>query len=98
MLDSAILAATLMQSPSRSASCAAALVRLDIAERMDAFVGADRGRRQVRQPGKPAQVIVSERLLDEHQTGVAGAFDIATGVREAVATIGVGAERRGGAQ
>src|SRR6476646_11652418 len=65
---------------------------LDIGERMDAFVRADRYGRDACQPREPLEVRVREWLLDEQQAGFTHAFDIATGIGQGHPAIGVGAE------
>jgi hypothetical protein len=77
---------------------AAAFVGLDVGERMDAFVGADRNRRDARQPRKRVEIRVRERLLDEQQAGLTHAFDIAAGISQGQPAIGIGAERSGSAE
>ena len=83
-----------LMSLSESAAGAGPRMRLDVGERMDALVGADRDRRDARERGETLQVGVAERLLEEQKSGFARALDIGVRVRGAEAAVGVGAERR----
>src|SRR6478672_3893175 len=65
---------------------------LDIGERMNAFVRADRDGRDACQPREALEVRVRERLFDKQQAGVTHAFDIAAGIGQGQPAIGVGAE------
>ena len=67
---------------------------VDVGERMDALVDADRHLGAAREFLQALDVVIGERLLDEHQPRFPGLLDIAARVGQRQPAIGVGAERR----
>src|SRR5215831_567538 len=77
----------------RDPACARLRMRRDIAERVDALVGAERNGRAARERPERDKVMRAERLLEEAKSGVAGAVEIAAGGGRREAAIGIGADR-----
>src|SRR5258705_11799264 len=68
-------------------------MRCNVGERMNALVRSDRDRRYARERGQPFEIVMPERLLQEHEPGRSRAVEIAAGGSGRKAAIGGGAER-----
>src|SRR5262249_59884143 len=82
----------------RGPACARLRMRRDIAERVDALVGAERNGRAARERPERDKVMRAERLLEVAKSGVAGAVEIAAGGGRRGAANGNGAGRGVGAE